>query len=70
MAEKLWFLYEDGNLIEVFDDKEQAAEDRDELKSINEDSKYSIKGIPVAELREETELYADEWDMALDNNYI
>jgi hypothetical protein len=70
MAEKLWFLYEDGNLIEVFNDKESVVEVREELRSINEDSKYTIKAIPVAELREETEIYAEEWDLALDNNYI
>jgi hypothetical protein len=67
MAEEtLWFISENGELINVFSDRDRAQEERFYLKEENPLEKYKLYEIPVDELEE----FPDEYDFALQSGYL
>jgi len=66
MNKKLWFLTQNEEVINVFDDRDIAVEERIYLKEENPLDDISLHGLGLVELSN----YPDEYEMARERGYL
>lgn len=66
MASKLWFLIQEEELVDVYDDRDIALEERMFLKEDNPLDDILLRSIGMAELQN----YPDEYEFALERGFV
>lgn len=66
MSEKLWFISEENEVVEVFDDRDAAQEELFYLKEDNPRGAYKFYALSLSDL----DNYLDEYDLAESAGFI
>jgi len=70
MADKLWFVSEDDIPVAVFDSRTQAQEEKESLSNENEDYEYRIYSLIIEDLEDNSDEYAEEYELALQEGFF